>query len=137
MSIELLGKGLSVDFGLNSMGEIKMSSYEKSVEESIYIILSTKTGERVYNSEFGCRIHELMFEPNNVRTQSMAKRYVEDALKEFEPRIKTLNVDVFSPDEKSININIEYEIINTNVVNNYVYPFYIVPSELSESSVGN
>jgi len=134
MSIELLGKGLSVDFGLNSMGEIKMSSYEKSVEESIYIILSTKTGERVYNSEFGCRIHELMFEPNNVRTKSLAKRYVQEALEEFEPRIKTLEVDVYSDDEKSININIEYEIINTNVVNNYVYPFYIVPVE---SKAGN
>ena len=103
MSIELLGKGISVDFGLDSMGEIKMSSYEKSVEESIYIILSTHIGERVYNSDFGCRIHELMFEANNVRTQTMAKRYVEEALNKYEPRINILNTEVFSLDEKSIN----------------------------------
>ena len=128
MSIELLGKGLSVDFGLNSKGEIKMSSYEKSVEESIYIILSTKVGERVYNSEFGCRIHELMFESNNVRTQTMAKRYVEEALTKFEPRITLRDVAVFSLDEKSINLNIEYEIVKSNSINNYVYPFYIVPT---------
>ena len=128
MSIELLGKGLSVDFGLDSMGEIKMSSYEKSVEESIYIILSTKIGERVYSSEFGCRIHELMFESNNVRTQTMAKRYVEEALNQFEPRINILNIEVFSLDEKSINISIEYAVIESNSVNNYVYPFYIVPT---------
>lgn len=128
MSIEILGKGLSLDFGLDNMGNLKMSSYEKSVEEAIYIILSTKPGERVYNSEFGCRVHELMFEPNNVRIQALAKHYVELALKEFEPRINILNVIVTSNNENSIDIDIKYEIIESNVVNNYVYPFYLVPN---------
>lgn len=127
MSVEILGKGFSVDFGLDNMGQIKLSSYEKNIEESIYIILSTKPGERVYNDKFGCRVHELMFEPNNVRIQNMAKHYVQKALEEFEPRIEVSEIEVYSHEENSINIDIEYKIKESNIVNNYVYPFYLVP----------
>lgn len=127
MSIEVLGKGLSVDFGLDNMGQIKLSTYEKNIEESIYIILSTKPGERVYNHKFGCRVHELMFEPNNTRIQNMARHYVNKALEEFEPRIEVLNIEVYAEQENSINIDIEYKIKQSNIVNNYVYPFYLIP----------
>jgi uncharacterized protein len=127
MNIEFLGKGLSLDFGLDSRGSIKMSSYERSVEESIEIILFTKCGERVYNPKFGCQIHELMFESNDVRTHSLAAHYVQKALTSFEPRINVLNVDVNKNDEKSINIEIGYEIVDSNKVFNLVYPFYLVP----------
>jgi len=127
MSVEILGRGFSVDFGLDNMGHIKLSSYEKNIEESIYIILSTKPGERVYNHKFGCRIHELMFEPNNTRIQNMAKHYVIKALEEFEPRIEVSQIEVYSSDENSIEIDIEYKIKESNIINNYVYPFYLVP----------
>jgi len=127
MSIEFLGKGLCLDFCLDSRGSIKMSSYEDSVQESIHIILGTKCGERVYTPKFGCRIHELMFEPNDVRTQTLANKYVTQALNWFEPRIKLLEVRVNSMNENSINIEISYEIVDSNQAYNLVYPFYLVP----------
>lgn len=127
MSIEFLGRGISVNFSLDSRGAIKMSSYEKSVEESIEIILCTKQGERVYNYDFGCRVHELMFEPNDTRTQALAEHYVKQALEEFEPRINLLNINAYTVDENSMNIEIEYEIVEVNGIHNLVYPFYLLP----------
>jgi len=127
MSVEILGKGLSLDFGLDAHGCIKMSSYERSVEESIEIILSTRPGERVYNSDFGCRIGELMFEPNDIRTQTLAREYVSQALESFEPRINLIDINVMGEEENSMSIDIEYEIIQSNKVHNLVYPFYLLP----------
>lgn len=127
MNIEFLGKGLSLDFCLDSRGSVKMSSYETSVEESLKIILGTKCGERVYNAKFGCRIHELMFEPNDVRTQTLAKNYVTQALEWFEPRINLHEVSVDNMSENSINITINYEIVDSNKAYNLVYPFYLLP----------
>jgi len=126
-SLDFLGKGVSLDFGLDSKGEIKLSSYERSVEESIDIILSTKIGERIYNYKFGCKIHDLMFEPNNVRTQSLAARYVKESLDMFEPRIDLKHVEAISQDEKSLNVNITYMLIESNKEYNLVYPFYLLP----------
>jgi len=126
-NLDFLGKGISFDFGIDSKGGIKFSSYERSVEESIDIILSTRVGERVYNYKFGCKIHDLMFEPNNVRTQNLAARHVREALTNFEPRIDLKDVEATSLDEKSLNINITYTLIESNKEFNLVYPFYLLP----------
>jgi len=126
-NLDFLGKGISLDFGVDSKGGIKFSSYERSVEESIDIILSTRIGERIYNYKFGCKIHDLMFEPNNVRTQNLAARYVNEALTNFEPRIDLKDVEAISLDEKSLNINITYTLIESNKEFNLVYPFYLLP----------
>ena len=126
-NVDFLGKGIALDFGIDSNGSIRFASYESSVEESINIILSTRIGERVYNYKFGCKIHELMFEPNNVRTQALAARYVKEALENFEHRIDIVNVEAYSEDEKSLNINITYVLIESNKEYNLVYPFYLLP----------
>lgn len=126
-NIEILGKGLAFNFGVDSNGGIKFSSYEKSVEEGIDIILSTKPGERVYNRKFGCLIQDLMFEPNNSETKNLAARYVKYALDMFEKRINVLSVEAQSEDEKSINIIVNYKLIESNREYNLVYPFYLLP----------
>lgn len=127
-NIEFFGKGISFDFGVDSQGGIKFSSFEKCVEESIDIILSTQIGERIYNPEFGCRIQELMFEPNNARTHSLAQIYVKEALERFENRININKVEVYSEDEKSLSINIRYEFVESSREHNLVYPFYLLPA---------
>ena len=126
-NVDFLGKGISLNFGVNTNGGIRFSSYEKSVEESIDIILSTRIGERVYNYKFGCKIHDLMFEPNNIRTQALAARYVKEALENFEHRITIIDVNAFNENEKSLNININYILIASNKKYNLVYPFYLLP----------
>lgn len=121
-----LGTGVALDFGVNQNGEIKKSSYEKSIEESIKIILSTKIGERLMRPEFGCRIHELLFAPNSATTQNLAIYYVTEALSKWENRILLKNVDANEDEENSIIIEIEYQVRDTNSFYNLVYPFYLV-----------
>ena len=54
----------------------------------------TKTGgERVGELDFGSRIHELPFEPNDTTLVRQAQRYIIDALNTWEPRIQ-FNVTV-------------------------------------------
>jgi phage baseplate assembly protein W len=123
--ISFLGTGVSFPFKTNRYGEIDKAQYEDSIEESIKIILSTKLGERVMRPEFGCRIHELMFAPNTPDTHNLAIFYVVEALKEWENRILIQDVTVNKIDETGINININYQIRDTNSFYNLVYPFYL------------
>jgi len=125
--IEFLGKGIAFDFGVDSQGGIAFSSFEMCVEESIGIILSTQIGERIYNPDFGCRIHELMFEPNTTQTQALAALYVREALEMYENRINLLDVEAYGEDERSLNVDIRYELIESDREYNLVYPFYLLP----------
>lgn len=80
---------------------------------------------------FGCRLHELVFAPNNSHTAAQARRYVEEALGMWEPRANVIQVDV-NPDPVENNrllIEIVYEIKATHDRRSLVYPFYLIPME--------
>ena len=131
-----LGAGWSFPFSINEYGNIGMSYYEKSIAESIRIILSTSKGERIMRPDFGCEINDLVFAPNNTTTHSLLSHYIEEALIKWEPRI-IIDQVVALPDEGDearINIHIEYKIRSVNTYFNMVYPFYLERGESDTQS---
>jgi len=80
---------------------------------------------------FGCRIHELVFAPNNAATAAQAMRYVEDALGMWEPRILVTQVESYpDPDQRNrLLINVKYRVKATSDNRSLVYPFYLIPEE--------
>ena len=112
---------------LETDGSLKLSKYEESVRESIWIVLGTSKGERVMRPNFGCGIYDLIFEVNSASTAGRVAQEVKDALLYFEPRVDVLDVQV-QPDGKNnevILISIDYQVRATNNVFNLVYPFYL------------
>lgn len=111
---------------LNADGSLKLSQYEESVRESIWIVLGTAKGERVMRPEFGCGIYDLVFEVNSASTAGLVAQAVRDALLYFEPRIDVLDVQVEAEGSKEVLlISIDYQVRATNNVFNLVYPFYL------------
>ena len=129
----IVGRGWAFPLGVNSRGMITLTSEQSELEQAIIIILSTPIGARVMRPTFGSRLHELLFEPNNIQTAAQARRYVEEALGMWEPRIRVKNVDV-SPDPQDkdsarLLIQIHYEIKATHDPRSLVHPFYLIPGE--------
>lgn len=108
-------------------GTIRFSEYERDVQESIWIILSTRKGERVMRPDFGCGIHDLVFAVINTTTLTEIENSVRDALAAFEPRIDVTRVKAESEGgiDGQLHISIDYLIRGTNNQLNLVYPFYI------------
>ena len=126
MEKDFLGIGLRFPFRIEE-GKLAWSKYEDSIRESVMLILSTAIGERVMRPDFGCKLHELVFSPNDTSTASLAIFHVEEALKKWEPRIELIKVDA-NADKKEgdrLNISIEYRVISTNTRYNLVFPFYL------------
>lgn len=132
MNRNLLGKGFAFPVAVDVTGSVAFSSYEKSIEESIRIILSTTPGERLMRPDFGCAINEIIFSPNNPRTITLAERYISDAIVRWEPRVILKSVKGSSDEfnETKINIHIDYEIRSVNTFFNMVYPFYLERGEI-------
>lgn len=127
MAREYLGTGIKYPLQLDRKGELMLSSEDENIQESILIILGTAIGERLMRPVFGCRIHELVFAPNNAGTAGLARFYVEDALIRWEPRIKLERIEV-EPDEKDpalLLISVNYQVRATDSQANLVYPFYL------------
>ena len=127
-SKEFLGKGwkfpISVDDASNS---ISVSEHEQNIRESILVILGTAKGERVMRPDFGCGIHDHVFDVVNVSTLGQIESSVKEALERWEPRIETIDVNTSSHelDRGKIAISIDYKVRTTNNEFNLVYPFYL------------
>jgi phage baseplate assembly protein W len=126
-----LGKGWRFPVSVNLTGGVSSSAFEENVRQSIFIILGTAPGERVMRPDFGCRIHDLMFAPNNDVTSVRAAYYCEEAIYKYEPRIEEVEVHAKpnSVEPNRLDLLITYVIAGTNNKRNLVYPFYLRTDE--------
>jgi len=125
---EFLGRGWRFPVAVNLTGGISSSALEENVRESIFVILGTATGERVNRPDFGCRIHDLMFAPNNDETAARAEFYCVEAIYNFEPRIEEVRCKALpNHDEPNrLDVRITYMIAGKSDKKNLVYPFYLL-----------
>lgn len=131
-SRSFLGAGWRFPVRVGPDGSLALSAGERSVAESIWLVLSTSPGERVMNPEFGCGIHDLVFAPNTAATHAAVAHHVREALTNFEPRIDVLDVRVDAEGdlENLLLIAVDYRLRDNNAMHNVVYPFYIGEGEL-------
>jgi phage baseplate assembly protein W len=131
MSQEIIGRGWAFPPRIDAQRRLALTNERNELEQSIQIILGTSPGQRLMRPTFGSRLHELIFAPNNSQTIAQARRYVEEALGMWEPRIRLTNVDVH-PDPKQdhcLVIEIDFEVKATRDRRSLVYPFYLIPEE--------
>ena len=125
-----LGTGWSFPLQTSLQGGIQLSSDSEKVRESIWIILRTSVGERVYRPNFGSRLSELTFAPLNTDTLLRIRLYVLEALEVWEPRIIVDEVlTVPDPVLGKVDINIKYHLKEYSDIENFVYPFYLLATE--------
>ncbi len=131
MPEEIIGRGWVFPPSIGPQGGMALTSERTELDQSIRIILSTSPGQRVMRPNFGCRLYELVFAPNNSHTAAQARRYVEEALGMWEPRIRVTKVDA-RPDEQErsrLIIYIQYQVKATHDQRSLVFPFYLIPEE--------
>ncbi|WP_157270204.1 GPW/gp25 family protein [Azohydromonas aeria] len=71
----------------DAQGRLQYPDLARSVREMIQVLLSTRPGEQLMRPGFGAGLENLLTEPNTVATRARIKELVEDALKQWEPRI--------------------------------------------------
>ncbi|WUR94988.1 GPW/gp25 family protein [Streptomyces sp. NBC_01262] len=98
-----------------------------AIRQSIWLILGTAPGERVMRPDFGCGIHDVVFDVNDTSTAGRVSRSVRDALTRWEPRIDVLDIYAApDPDDRHrLLIEINYRVRSNNSRFNLVYPFYV------------
>ena len=131
MSKKYLGIGWGYPITPDSDGEVKYVSQEQKIQQSVLIILGTAKGERLMRPEFGSRLHELVFAPQDASTQGLIKLYVKEALAQWEPRIEVRDVETTSPpgQPEVVLVEIKYQIKDTHDERSIIHPFYITGEE--------
>ncbi len=124
---EFLGTGWKFPVTVDqSTGRIQLSYEEDNIRESIYIILMTKPGERMMQPEFGCRIHEYLFQRADHSVLVQIEQTVRDSLLRWEPRIRDIQVKANAhTGSDQVTVQISYRVRSTNNPYNLVFPFFM------------
>jgi phage baseplate assembly protein W len=128
---EIIGSGLAFPLQVDRRGGIALARDETDIEQAIELILGTAPGERPMRPEFGCGVHDFVFDSIDATTVGKMELAIRDALDRWEPRVFVETVE-FNLDEVAdgrLIIDIGYRVRVTNTMRNLVYPFYVIPAE--------
>jgi len=124
---ELIGQGWGFPVKPGTNGRLRYLNDAEKVLQSIWILLSTAPGERQMMPEYGCGIHNLVFQANTASFRSLVEANVREALTRWEPRIDVIEVRVETPPEARnyLLIRIDYRLRVNNSFYNLVYPYFV------------
>ena len=128
---EIIGSGLAFPLQVDRRGGIALARDEQDIDQAIQLILGTAPGERPMRPEFGCGVHDFVFDSIDASTIGKMEEAIRGALDHWEPRVVVEKVD-FELDGVSrgeLVIVIGYRVRATNHKRNLVYPFYVIPAE--------
>ena len=124
---DFLGRGWTFPPTFDASAQtVDMVEREADIEQSLRVLLTTRTGERVMEPKFGCNLDDYLFESLDTTTVTIIRDKVETAILYFEPRIDVKNVtlDLSREFEGVVLIEVDYVVRTTNSRLNFVFPYY-------------
>src|SRR5262245_53865913 len=127
--LEFLGFGLIRPFQRDGRADFLAAGGEPVIRSAVGQILGTvgasevTQGELPWRTGFGSLLHRLRHQKNDSVLQELARVYVVDALKRWEPRVVVTAVRVQREQhdgENVLAIRIRYDVISTNMPSNNV-----------------
>jgi len=104
------------DFNLNFKPhpvteDLQVVKDSADIKQSIKSLLLTRRGERLFNSDLGTSLSDLLFEPLDFGTASLIRDEIYEVIGIYESRIDIieLNVDI-NADDNGYDIQLEYVI---------------------------
>lgn len=122
-----IGRGWSFPPQFDSLSKtLAMTEDVEDINNSLYILLSTMTGERVMNMSYGCNLESFVFESLDTSTITYIKSKVQTAILFYESRIEVTKIEINTENilEGVVLIEVEYIVSATNNRFNFVYPFW-------------
>jgi phage baseplate assembly protein W len=112
---------------------VAMVAAEEDIRESLWILMTTIPGERVMLPDYGCGIHEHVFDGIGETLYTYLRTHIEHAVLFYEPRIVLEGVEIVFRDylDGVLNITLTYTIIQTNTRNNLVIPYSLKEGTLA------
>jgi len=86
-----------------------------SVKESMYNLLMTIPGERLFDDSLGSGLKNILFENISPQTTIALRETIRSTLENFEPRAQVIDIVASPlPDENAYAISIVFTVININ-----------------------
>ena len=109
---------IDLTFTARSTGDVFKKTDAAAVKQSVKTILQTNYGERPFQPRFGADLRSKIFDNYTVdENEFFIADAVKDAIRDFEPRSKVLNVIVSEqPDRNFLGVTVEFQVVDTEEI---------------------
>tara|TARA_B000000565_G_scaffold105180_1_gene78731 strand:+ start:505 stop:906 length:402 start_codon:yes stop_codon:yes gene_type:complete len=110
-------KDISMSFQSNPLNKDLLAiKNENAIARSIKNIVFTEPGEKFFNPDFGSKLYSILFENIDDISAIKIKDQIEQSIKNFEPRVDLVEVEVFPDfDNNGFDVKITYKIIGADI----------------------
>jgi len=119
-----IGSGIVFPFVVNSDGRLDIVNDNKLIEASIKNILYWPKEHRFFNLKYGCRIEEVLEEPNDNIGSTLARHFIFEAIERWDKRIQLTDIKILDSTPKLVNIQLTYIMRSTRIEETMIFPFY-------------
>ncbi len=128
---EIHGSGLAFPLRIDHSGGLALAHGDEDIEQAIGLVLATIPGERPMRPEFGCDLHDLVFDTIDAAMVGRMDMAIRAALDRWEPRIEIeqIEFDLSRSAHGELVVTITYRVRSSNSRRNLVYPFYVIPDD--------
>ena len=110
-------KDISMSFQSNPLNKDLLAlKNENAIARSIKNIVFTEPGEKFFNPDFGSKLYSVLFDNIDDISAIKIKDQIEQSIKNFEPRVDLIEVEVFPDfDNNGFDVKIIYKIIGADI----------------------
>ena len=92
--------------------DLQVLKNENAIRRSVRNIVETIPTEKFFNSTFGSRVRDSLFDFVDFGTASVIQTEIETAIANYEPRVEVVSIEVDpNPDENTFYVSIIFNII--------------------------
>lgn len=105
---------IAIGFNMSPVtGNISRVTEEQSIKQALRTLILTNKGERMHRMSLGSNLSAMLFDPVDPITANMIRNSIEECIRNFEPRVDLVQVQVNSDVEnEQYKVNIFFRIIN-------------------------
>ena len=101
--------GIYFPYTKGNSGYPKTVTDEECIQNDLSLLLHTRKRERIMLPNFGLELERLVFENTGPLLRAKAFRQVSDAIGNYEPRVKLLDIQI-NEDKYTVTIDVVYSI---------------------------
>ena len=124
---DFLGRGVGFPLIPDAGGTLRYVEGDQGVGQSLRLLLTTATGERVMRPNFGTRAPHLVFAPGSETNKNLLETSIREAVRDYEPRVQLTGVTVTERElePERVDIEVSYTVRQSNTRDSFVFPFYL------------
>lgn len=118
-----IGSGLAFPIVINSSGRAVIDNGLTLLESNLKNIIFYPYNQRLFNEKYGCRINELLDEPNDNITRTLIRTFIIESINNNETRISITDVRFINITQSSVKLQIDCFITTSNTEESFEFTY--------------